>query len=328
MIPTRNRPKDLSELLLSILSQIFIPFEVIVIDDSPTHSAEQIINSFSTSYKIRNCELKLVKAYGEGLTAARNLGISHFAGDFILFLDDDTLLHKDTLKVLVTYLEENPQILGVQPLIVNSSGKSFAELTNFENAFCKVMMLSYKAENTLVVRKSGMSISPNYLTKVIPAQRLSGCSCYKREIFNVLKFDTNLKRWGFMEDLDFSFRLYKLHPGYMSVIPQAKILHKVSKTSRLPAKTNIHMVTLYWFYVFFKDIFRGSFFNLVAFLLALWGNFIMNLSGLVIKKKPRSEWWGFIYLLESYFSAFKNLKALLQLRLDFYNCTLNRHFNK
>jgi GT2 family glycosyltransferase len=188
-------------------------------------------------------------------------------------------------------------------------------------------MLSYREENRLAIRRSGASVFPDPLTRVVQAQRLSGCCCYRREVFAQLEFDTNLKRYGFMEDLDFSYRLYKKDPHALYAIPEAKIIHKMSPEGRLTTKLNIYMRTVYRFYVFFKDIFEGSVRNLVAFILALMGDLLNSVSmlwSLTIRRKPKRDWWAFIYLLGSYAAAFRNLKSILMRRLEFFNKNLER----
>ena len=81
------------------------------------------------------------------------------------------------------------------------------------------------------------------------------------------------------------------------------------------------MTTIYWFYVFFKDVFESSVLNLSAFLWALTGNLIFVTGGLIVKRKPKHEWWSLIYLLRAYIFAFRNLKEILIVRLDFFNKT-------
>lgn len=326
IIPTRDRPKDLANLLLTILNQNHPPIEVIIVDDSPKYSAKPVTYSYSSIFESAGYKLKYLKGSGDGLPASRNLGVKHAKGDAILFLDDDTLLSdKNVIKVLADFLKKNSHTLGVQPLITSPTECLQKKvLTNrLENAIYKVFMLTYHKDNKLAVRRSGASIFPNSLTKVIQAQRLSGCCCcFRREVFNQLSFDTNLKRWGFMEDLDFSLRVYKKYKGGLYAIPNARIFHKVSEVARLPTKTKIHMSTIYWFYVFFKDIFEGSLLNLTALVWALMGNLVVAVGGLIIKKKPRQEWWTLIYLLESYVMVFRNLKYVLMRKLDFFNKNL------
>ena len=330
IIPTRDRPKDLAELLLTVLDQDYPPLEVIIVDDSDECTAKQVADLFKSNFKRIDCRFKYVKGSSDGLPAARNIGVKVSRGDAILFLDDDTLLDKNTVRELATFLENNPKALGVQPKILSSTlnmRKDGLPVT-FENSVYKALMLTYRAKNKQAVRRSGMSIFPNDLTEAINVQRLSGCCCIKREVFKSLKFDENLKRWGFMEDLDFSYRLYKKYPQSLYAVPNAKVIHKRSVEGRLPSRLSIHMTNIYWFYVFFKDVFEGSMLNLMAFLWALLGNLVSTIGGLVIKRKAKHEWWRLIYLLESYAIALKNLKAILSLKLDFFNKKLVRQVNQ
>jgi GT2 family glycosyltransferase len=327
IVPTRNRPNDLGELLQTTLNQNYPSLEVIIIDDSHIESAKQIFDSYSPKFESANYKLKYVRGSGDGLPSARNLGVELSEGDAILFVDDDTLLDRNVIGALVTFLQDNPVAVGIQPKIVPSTGSrdDYRLAKKFENIIYKVLMLTYSEENKQTVRRSGMDVFPSEVTKVIPAQRLSGCcSCYRREVVTVLSFDTNLKRWAFMEDLDFSYRVYKKNPGFLYVIPHANIVHKASGDARLSTKLSIYMRTIYWFYVFFKDVFEGSILNLTAFLCALTGSLLTTVGGLITKRKPKREWWGLIYLLGSYATAFRNLKNIRMLRLEFFNKNLNK----
>lgn len=321
IVCTRDRPKDLEELLSTILKQSYPPNEVIIVDDSRVSSAKQVAQSFRSKFQLISCQLKYVKGSSDGLSAARNLGVKICEGDAVFFLDDDTLLDRNTLSTLVIFLRDNPVAMGVQPKIVFSTENlGNSELAKkLENVLYKVLMLSYCEKNKLAVRRSGASVLPNDLTKVVSAQRLSGCCCYRREVLNKSSFDTNLKRWSFMEDLDFSYRVYLKNPRALYTIPYAKIIHKASAEARLPTKLSIHMTTIYWFYIYFKDIFESSVLNLIAFLWALTGNLISVISGLIVKRKPKHDWWSLIYLLESYVIAFRNLRNILMQRLEFFN---------
>ena len=327
VIPTRDRPKELVDLLQTVFNQSHSPLEVTIVDDSPVGSGKQVVDSLGSKFASINCTLRHVKGTGDGLPAARNLGANISKGDTVLFLDDDTLLDRNTLRALATFLRDNPFVMGVQPKIVPQTTENLkiAGFTEkFENAFYKVLMLNYQVENKLSVRRSGANVFPNSLTRVIPAQRLSGCCCcYRREIFTKFRFDTNLKRWGFMEDLDLSYRVYRKNPNSFYATPHAKVIHKRSATARLPRKMDIHMTTIYWSYVFFKDVFEGSILNLIAFLWALVGNVVTVVGWLVIRNKPKREWWALIYLLSSYAVALRNLENIKLGRLDFFNKKLN-----
>ncbi len=321
VICTRDRPKDLAELLHTLLGQIYRPFEVVIVDDSLSSTAEKVVNSFQS--RLSDSELRYIRGYGDGLPAARNLGIKVSNGNVILFLDDDTLLERNVLHAFAIFLGTHKNAIGVQGQIrMRVAEPSYDIRQRVGNAVCKVLMLFYYEQNRLAVRRSGTSIFPYGcpITEEIEAQRLDGCCmCYRRQLFNELSFDTNLKRWGFMEDLDFSFRVYKKHPGRLYVIPYAIVAHKKSRESRLPSRTRIDMATHYWFYVFFKDIFESSILNLMAFLLALTGNLVTTVGELIIKRKPKRQWWELVYLLDSYFNALRYLREIKRRNLGFFN---------
>jgi glycosyltransferase involved in cell wall biosynthesis len=324
IIPTRDRLEDLKSLLKTLIHQVYSPNEIIIVDDSPSGSAKEIAVLFSPQFASLNCNLKLVSCSGQGLTKARNLGVSASKSEIIFFTDDDTELPPEVLVTMAAFFKDTSSALGIQLKIVSTRAlkrMSFAE--NLENVLYRVFMLNYFKKNSMSVQRSGFSIFPVEVTKVFSAERLSGCCCYRREVFDEFRFDTNLKRWGFMEDLDFSYRLYKKNPCSLYVLPWPEILHKTSNVARLPSKLSIQMKTIYWFYVFFKDVFDDSIRNLLAFMWALTGNLALTVLSLISRRKNAQAWWSLIHLLSSYTLALRNFKGLLSCQLEFFNKILN-----
>jgi len=316
VIPTRDRQKDLAELLPTLLNQSYPANEIIIVNDSVSSSIKEIVNLFATSFKSIGSTLISVQGSGEGLTAAKNLGVKIAQGDALLFLDDDVLLDRNVLMLLDIFLTNHPEALGVQPAI-----RETATYNGIENAISKALMLSYSMKNTLRVRRSGTNIFPRPFTREISTQRLAGVACYRNNVFKRLSFDMNLKRWGFMEDLDFSYRLYKKKPNSLYAIPDAIIIHKNSIEARLQPEQKIFMMIIYWFYIFFKNLFNASLLNLIAFLWALTGNFISAIGAVIIKRKSTQH---LVYLIKSYLIAFRNLRNILMRDLDFLNKNLVR----
>lgn len=322
VVPTRYRPKDLADLLRTLHTQSYPPIEVIVVDDSSKHNVKEVVKSFNSLFHSVGCELKYVRGHGDGLPAARNLGVKISQGDAVLFLDDDTLLDRNVVRDLAAFLTDNSVALGVQPKILPSKKHLRNETIakKFKNAVSKALMLTYHKDNKLAVRRSGTSVFPNHLTRILCAERLSGCSCcYKSEIFTELSFDTNLKRWAFLEDLDFSYRVHKTHPRALYVLPHTKIIHKASEDGGLSVRTTICMMTIYRFYVFFKEVFDGSLLNLIAFLWAIIGSLVTTVGEIIFERKSNREMWIVIYLLSSYATAFRNLKNIFLQKLEFFN---------
>ena len=320
VVCARDRPNDLAELLYTLLNQTCSPFEVIVVDDSSSSRVREVVQSFQPMFD--DVEINCVRGNHDGLPAARNLGVKVSRGDAILFLDDDTLLRENVLCEFTAFFNTHPNAVGVQGQIRKSGTESSSAMKRkIRNAVHKALMLFYYEQNKLAVRRSGTSIFPySYpLTSTINAQRLDGCCmCYRAELLEEISFDTNLKRWAFLEDLDFSYRTYKKNLGTMHAIPSAIIAHKKSAKSRLPSRERVYMKTIYWFYVFFKDVIESSILNLIAFLWALTGNLATAVGGVIAKRK-RTRVRELAYLISSYFYAFRHLRGIRRRNLDFFN---------
>ena len=84
IIPTYNRPEMLDRCLLSVAQQIYLPMEVIVVNDAGV-SVASVVEKYSASLPIRLIEMES----NGGAARARNAGLHMAQGDYIAFLDDD-----------------------------------------------------------------------------------------------------------------------------------------------------------------------------------------------------------------------------------------------
>ena len=325
VIPTRDRLSELNDLMRTFLDQTTMPFQVIIVDGSRTESARKVASSFFVNFETRDCQLIYLHERLNGLAAARNFGVKFAKGDAILFLDDDTLLDRDVIHELSNFLRNNETALGVGPLVILGRKLLSDKLSsgNVWRILAKTMMMQYWEKNRLGVRRSGETIMPSSLTRPIIAQRLlGGAMCYRASVFKKYSFDTNLKRWSYLEDLDFSYRVQKGNPNSLYAIPQGKVLHKASPVSRMDADLLTQMMVVYRFYVFFKNQSRESIFNVPAFLLAQFGRLIANIIMLAMTRSNQHS-WQLIRFLRSYVWALRNLRAILKADLEFFNNKVN-----
>nr|MBS9767663.1 glycosyltransferase [Flavobacteriaceae bacterium] len=91
--PAYNVAPYIAECLQSVLSQTFSDWEAIVIDDGSTDETASIIKEFSDS------RIRLIEQENAGLSATRNNGIALAKGDFVLCLDSDDRLNRETLQI-------------------------------------------------------------------------------------------------------------------------------------------------------------------------------------------------------------------------------------
>ena len=86
VVPAYNVEKDLPALLQNLLEQTYNSFEVIVVDDCATDETGKVADSYLQAFRGKQVDYVVIhKPQNEGLSMARNTGISHAAGDYILF---------------------------------------------------------------------------------------------------------------------------------------------------------------------------------------------------------------------------------------------------
>lgn len=85
IIPTHNNASFVKTAVASVLKQRHPAFEIIVVDDGSTDETAAILAGFNDKL------LYLRKANG-GPGSARNTGLEHARGDYIVFLDSDDIL--------------------------------------------------------------------------------------------------------------------------------------------------------------------------------------------------------------------------------------------
>jgi glycosyltransferase involved in cell wall biosynthesis len=89
VIPTFRRPKQLGEALASVLSQNGASIEVVVVDDSPEGSAQDVVSNIQDP-RVRY--LRNPEPTAGFPSAVRNLGWPLTRGAFVHFLDDDDIV--------------------------------------------------------------------------------------------------------------------------------------------------------------------------------------------------------------------------------------------
>lgn len=106
IIPTKDRPIQLILLLKTFLQQAKgeeLDFEIILVDDGSAEKNLKMIQDFIISFP----QIKLFINPGKGPSQARNKGASMSEGDWLLFLDDDVILHPEFVRSLKIFLKDD-----------------------------------------------------------------------------------------------------------------------------------------------------------------------------------------------------------------------------
>ena len=202
IIPVYNRPDEVDELLESLTVQTVKDFEVVVVEDGSDVPCREIVEKYAEQLAIQY----LTKKNG-GPGPARNYGVEHAKGEYVLILDSDCVLPEGYMAAVEKELAENPCDAFGGP---DAAHESF---TNIQKAISYSMTSFFTTGGIRGGKKKGA------MDKFYPRSYNMGV---RRDIYLKLH---GFSKMRFGEDIDFSYRI--VEAGYTSrLFPEAWVWHK------------------------------------------------------------------------------------------------------
>ena len=256
-IPTKNRIDDICSAVKSVLAQVRMPDELIIVDQSVTNSADVMISILLANHK----EIKYRYIFDNtlsGLTAAKNAAIRIAASDIVCFIDDDIVMEKNFIREILRAFEQEPDLSGVGGIAQLPTGKQGC----IRRLIAPLFLLGPFFDIRVLIQY-------NYVVKadVIPSRFLSGgCSALRRELFKHVQFNEFLFGASPIEDLDFYSRVSpKLK---FAIARKAVALHNISPVARGGLLRSFELKCVGFAHIFYSYIPKTPF-NVFAF---LWRN--------------------------------------------------------
>lgn len=103
IVPVYNTEKYLVRCVESLINQTFNNIEIILINDGSTDKSLNIINE----YKKKDRRIKLINNKNNGVSYSRNIGIKESKGSYIMFVDSDDWIDKNTIEDMYNLAEKN-----------------------------------------------------------------------------------------------------------------------------------------------------------------------------------------------------------------------------
>ncbi|MCI8502515.1 MAG: glycosyltransferase family 2 protein [Dorea sp.] len=97
IIPVYNAEKYLRRCVDSVLNSACGDVEVILVNDGSTDSSPDICEEYSR----KDDRIKVIHQKNQGVSAARNTGLDHCRGQWVVFVDSDDFIFKDFFSLIV-----------------------------------------------------------------------------------------------------------------------------------------------------------------------------------------------------------------------------------
>ncbi len=238
IIPTKDRPIDIQNLFASIVSQTRKPDLVIVIDGSD-NPIKSIVDRFNDQVN-----LSYFPCRPPSLPKQRNLGIKNIPkdSDWVGFLDDDLVLEDDALENLEKLIvqQNNPNLKGIGLSIINQP-------VTRSSFFNKLFLMASKAPGEIT--KAGYpTIIPFVKQDTNTKWIYGGATFWSADVFEKFTFDEWFFGTGYMEDVDFSYRVSRNYDLMISSKAQCNHYHHGIPASK-EASIGEWQLTSWWYFV-------------------------------------------------------------------------------
>lgn len=224
VVATKNRPVEFERFLKSLKAQRYENFTLIVVE-SGERFAEEILKKEAPDFHYEYIYSEISSS-----TYQRNLGVERAKGkyEFIAFMDDDIILYDDSLENFFMVEKHYPDVAGFSFTMVNHPS-----------------MFMEKWKRRYVVNRLGLyspfpgDVPPSgFQTMILPPKEPlytkwlpTTCTFWRSFIFDKVQFDEWFRGYGYLEDLDFSYSVYK--EGYkLLVLPECKYEHLPGQSGR------------------------------------------------------------------------------------------------
>ncbi|MEF2845582.1 MAG: glycosyltransferase family 2 protein [Eggerthellaceae bacterium] len=122
IIPIYNAEDYLKQCLDSVVGQGFDEdLQVICVNDGSSDQSASILEDYRKRY---SC-ITVITQENAGVSAARNNGLRHVTGDYLMFIDSDDWLKHESLSVILSYISQDKPdciLFGIEQIDGNSSG--------------------------------------------------------------------------------------------------------------------------------------------------------------------------------------------------------------
>lgn len=221
IIPVYNYESVLEKMLQSVLNQqTKYRYEVIIVDDGSREPAKEILRKYE-----KRPPVTVIYQENRGISGARNTGLEHARGKYIMFVDCDDTVHSDIVERMMDEAcrTDVDIVIGAHALVKEKDG---VEISRRKDIYSPKNLEGYRDGDSIM----------NY-------PGLPWGKVYKRELFDKVRFPVNY--W--YEDTIVHFLLFRLAKSY-SYLPEVLYDYRwyEGNYSKVQSKSVTRVVEHYW----------------------------------------------------------------------------------
>lgn len=229
IIPTKNRPSDLENVVASLLVQTTPLAELLIVDQSEGEDSHHRVDRLMTAARRYPRPLGVALRYLRrpqlnGGAAARNVAMDLAQGSIFLFLDDDVILEPDFLSALLAAYAARPDAVGISGVVTNYTRPPLAYLC-WRALFARGCFHDDRQGIYWRARHRRRSAAVHRVTRLG-----GGLMSFRAAAVQHVRFDESLTGVCDGEDVDFCARLGP--DALLLMAPAARLTHCQSAIGR------------------------------------------------------------------------------------------------
>lgn len=273
-----------------------IKLEIVIVDNaSSSEDYEQLAGAITG---LNNSSIKLVRSkINTGFGGGNRIGVQNSQNcNYYAFINNDTLLiNPDTFKVLISFMEKNPDAGVCSPQMLDENKNFRKTIDHFSSPFREIFK---RGTLELLWPKKYPSTKKTY-SAPIKVNYIQGAFMFvKASSFNKIGgFDTNL--FLYYEEADLCRRLLKKEHKSTYLVPSLQYIHFESMSSSSSLKMKIEQkISLFyylrkhfgwWGYKVVQVFFSIRYFFSSIIKPRYWPLFLLIISGIPISKSMKQQ---------------------------------------
>ena len=215
-----------------------IDTQILVVDNNSTDGSKAFFEGRFNNVQFIWCE------ENAGFSKANNLGLTKAVGQYILFLNPDTILPEDCLEKCITYFNKTGIEGGLGIRMIDGTGQYLKEskrgFPGTFTAFCKLSGLTALFPNSKIFARYYLGHLNEFENAEIEVLAGAFIMVAKKVLDQVGGFDERFFMYG--EDIDLSYRIKKA--GFKNIyFAESTILHFKGESTK---KGSLNYVRLFY----------------------------------------------------------------------------------